>query len=75
MKHFIDYILEPEVMAKIISSYPYKNVNRKTDMLLSWEYLSNTAANINDSVFDKGLYVKNIGDNISMYDKMWAQIK
>ena len=72
---FIDYILEPQVMAKIISSYPYKNVNRKTDMLLSWEYLSNSAANINDSVFADGLYVKNIGDNISLYDRIWAEIK
>ena len=72
---FIDYILEPEVMAKIISSYPYKNVNSKTDVFLSWEYLSNPAANINDSVFADGLYVKNIGDNISLYDRIWAEIK
>lgn len=72
---FIDYILRPDVMMKIISSYPYKNVNRETDKLLGWEYLSNPAANISSSVFDKGLFVENIGNNISMYDKIWAEIK
>ena len=72
---FIDYILEPDVMVKIISSYPYKNVNIKTDYLLPWKYLSNPAANINDSIFDDGLFVENIGDNISMYDRIWAEIK
>ena len=72
---FIDYILRPDVMEKIISSYPYKNVNRVTVYLLGWEYLSNPAANISDSVFDNGLFVQNIGDSISMYDKIWAEIK
>jgi len=72
---FIDYILEPEVMAEIISSYPYKNVNLGTELMLSEDYLNNKAANIPDSVFDSGLFVQNIGDNISKYDRIWAEIK
>ena len=72
---FIDYILRPDVMARIISSYPYKNVNKETDKLLSWEYISNPAANISDDIFRRDLFVKNIGDNISLYDKIWAEIK
>ena len=72
---FIDYILEPEVMAKIISSYPYKNVNLGTENILEGDYLNNLAANIPDNVFDSGLFVKNIGDSISMYDRIWALIK
>lgn len=72
---FIDYILRPDVMAKIISSYPYKNVNKEADKLLGWEYLSNPAANISDNVFNQGLFVQNIGSSISMYDRIWAEIK
>jgi spermidine/putrescine transport system substrate-binding protein/spermidine/putrescine transport system permease protein len=72
---FIDYILRPEVMKRIVSSYPYKSVNRETDNLLGWDYLSNQAVNISSSVFDRGLFVENIGSNISMYDKIWAEIK
>ena len=62
-------------MKRIISSYPYKNVNSVTDNLLGWDYLNNPAANISSSVFDNGLFVENIGSNISMYDKIWAEIK
>lgn len=72
---FIDYILRPDVMKKIIESYPYKNVNLETEILLDEEYLNNSAANISDDVFNSGLFVKNIGDSISMYDKIWAEIK
>ena len=72
---FIDYILRPEVMAKIVSSYPYKNLNVDTMMLLDSNYLNNKAANIPDSIFESGLFVKNIGENISKYDKIWAEIK
>ena len=67
---FIDYILEPSVMKMIIESYPYKNVNLMTELMLSEDYLNNNAANIPDSVFDQ-----NIGDNISKYDRIWAEIK
>ena len=72
---FIDYILEPEVMKKIIESYPYKNVNKETEKLLDDSYLFNNAANIDDSVFKDGLFVDNIGNNISKYDRVWALIK
>ena len=72
---FIDYILRPDVMKLIIESYPYKNVNLETEKLLGNEYLSNKAANISDNVFYNGLFVKNVGDNISKYDRIWAEIK
>ena len=62
-------------MKKIIESYPYKNVNLETEKWLGEEYLNNTAANIPDSVFENGLFVKNIGENISKYDRIWAEIK
>ena len=72
---FIDYILEPDIMKRIIESYPYKNVNLGTELMLSREYLNNDAANIPDNVFESGLFVQNIGDNISKYDRIWAEIK
>ena len=72
---FIDYILRPDVMKKIVESYPYKNVNLETDVLLDNEYIMNKAANIPDNVFENGLFVNNIGENISKYDRIWAEIK
>jgi len=72
---FIDYILRPEVMAKIIENYPYKNVNIETEKYLDSNYLDNEAANIEIDVMENGFFVKNIGDNVKLYDKIWAQIK
>ena len=60
---FIDYILRGDVMKKIIESYPYKNLNKKTQSLLLSDYL------------DKGTYVKNIGSAIRNYDEIWTTIK
>ena len=62
-------------MKEIIESYPYKNINSKTDVLLSDNYLLNDAANIKDEHIEKGFFVDNIGDKVKLYDKIWAQIK
>lgn len=72
---FIDYILRPEIMKRIVESYPYKNVNIETDKLLSNDYLLNDAANISDRNMENGFFVKNIGDKVKLYDKIWAYIK
>ena len=72
---FIDYILRGDVMKRIVESYPYKNVNKETDSLLSEDYLTNPAANISDKVMDTGKFVENIGSKVKTYDKIWVQIK
>jgi len=72
---FINYILKPEVMKEIINSYPYKNLNKKTESLLDKRYLENIAANIPDSILTHGKFVENIGASIKLYDQIWAEIK
>lgn len=72
---FIDYILRPDVMKKIINNYPYKNVNIETDKILDDTYIKNNASNIPNEIFNNGMFVKNIGDKIQLYDKIWAEIK
>ena len=72
---FIDYILRPDVMKEIISSYPYKNINQETDKILSDDYLNNIAANIPDTIYKQGSFVENVGDSIRLFDRIWAEIK
>lgn len=72
---FIDYILRADVMQKIIEAYPYKTVNQASESKLSDEYLKNTAANVPDAILDQASFVKNIGNSIRDYDKLWAEIK
>ena len=63
---FIDYILRSDVNKKITDEYPYINTTID-NMNLEEDELEN--------VFKNGSYVKNIGPKISLYDKVWAQIK
>ncbi len=63
---FIDYLLREDINKKITEEYPYINttisgINMKTEELLN--------------VLKNSTYVKNIGSSISLYDKVWAQIK
>ena len=72
---FIDYILRPDVMAEIINFYPYKSINTLSYNYFSDEYKNNLAANFSSDVVRNGHFVKNIGEYISLYDKIWAEIK
>jgi len=72
---FIDYILRPDVMKRIIESYPYKNINKKTDLILNDDYLNSIASNVPDNIIKNGIFVKNIGSFIKNYDRLWAEIK
>ena len=55
---FIDYILRPDVMKRIIESYPYKNVNKSTDLILNDSYKGIGASNIPDETMQNGYFVK-----------------
>ena len=63
---FIDYLLRDEVNKKITDEYPYINTTLKNSNLSRNELLN---------ILRNGSYVKNIGSNISNYDKIWAEIK
>ena len=72
---FIDYILRPEVMAEIINFYPYKSINMLSYDYFDDDYKNNLAANFSSDVVRNGHFVKNIGESIILYDKLWAEIK
>ena len=72
---FIDYLLREDVMKEIIESYPYNNVNEKTQALLSIDYLNNPASNTPNTELEKAQFIKNIGESILDYDRLWAEIK
>lgn len=63
---FIDYILRKDVNSKITDEYPYINTTIDS-MNLEREEIIN--------ILNKSRYVENIGSKISLFDKVWAQIK
>ena len=62
-------------MKQIIESYPYNNVNEKTQSLLSLDYLNNPASNTPNTELENAQFIKNIGRSILNYDRLWAEIK
>lgn len=72
---FIDYILNSEVMEKIVINYPYSSVNIETNQRM---YLNENYGNEYyklQNLVPSGISIKNIGEHISSYDKIWSTIK
>lgn len=63
---FIDYLLSKDINKLITDAYPYINTTY-SGMNLEDKELYN--------IITTGNYVKNIDDKITLYDKMWAEIK
>lgn len=63
---FIDYLLRSDISKRLTDEYPYINTTIGAQNLSESEL---------SSVFNNGNYVKNIGSDISLYDKIWAEIK
>ena len=63
---FINYLLRDDVSQKIVSDYPYISTNKNINKINIYEL---------ENIINTGTYVENIGSNISLYDKLWADIK
>ena len=72
---FIDYILNSNVMEKIVMDYPYSSVNIETNkrMFLNDDIGEEYSKILN--LISEGRRVRNIGKSIILYDKIWASIK
>ena len=63
---FIDYILKNDISKRITDEYPYLNTNINNLNVSKMELIQ---------ILSNSTYVKNIGGNITKYDKIWAEIK
>ena len=72
---FIDFIMQPEISAEISASFPYGNPNEAAYDLIDEEIMGNEAVYPPDEAVDKGEYLKDVGDKITIFDRIWAEIK
>lgn len=72
---FINFILEPEVIAEISQSFPYINPNREGRKLLDKETLENIAIYPPPEEMKRVEGLKDIGDSVKLYDRVWSEIK
>jgi len=62
----INYLLRDDISKRIVEDYPYISTNTKANNMTNKEL---------NQIFNNSNYVKNIGSSISLYDKLWADIK
>lgn len=70
---FINYMLEPEVMAKNLDVYPYNCPNDEALKVVSDQYKNNPALNLPEETMKKAVSVKEVGEAEVVYDKYWSE--
>lgn len=72
---FIDFILEPEVSAKIIEDFPYANPNAEAHKLIDEDILNHPAVYSDEEFLENSEIFVDIEDAIVEYDRVWSEIK
>ncbi|MFM1655107.1 PotD/PotF family extracellular solute-binding protein [Brevibacillus sp. B_LB10_24] len=72
---FINFILEPEISAEISESFPYINPNGEARKLLPKDVLENIAIYPPAEEMSRVEGVKDVGDAIKLYDRIWSEVK
>lgn len=73
---FIDFMLDAGNMASVLDEFPYMCPNTAAVELAGETYSANPAKNPPADAIAKGEYIKNLDtDTLSVYDKMWTELK
>ncbi len=71
---FLNYILDPEVMAENLETCPYSCPNPSAVELASEEYRSNRALNFYEDMKANVFFQEDIGDASTRYDEIYTKI-
>ena len=63
---FIDYLLRDDICQRIIDEYPYISTNQNISNYTYYEL---------SMILRNGSYIKNVGENIKKFDRLWAKMK
>lgn len=72
---FINFILRPEISAEISKEYPYGNPNQAAHKLIDKEVLNDPAVYPGKDIYKEGEVLRDIGDAILEYDRIWSELK
>ena len=72
---FLDFIMRPDVSAKITSEYQYSSPNAAARKLLPEKVRNNKTSYPDKSDVQKGEFENDIGDALPVYEKYWTKIK
>jgi spermidine/putrescine-binding protein len=72
---FLDYILEPEVNAKIVNGIRYASANVPARKFIQPEILNDPAVYPSEEALAKCEFIEDIGEATSVLDEYWTEIK
>ncbi|QCX33316.1 extracellular solute-binding protein [Caloramator sp. E03] len=72
---FINFIYNPEISAEISKAFPYANPNIEAQKIIDQDILNDIAVYPPEEAVKKGEHLKDIGNDIKYFDKIWSQIK
>lgn len=72
---FLNYILEPEVMAKVVNAMNYACANEAAKAFIAPEILSNPVIYPAEALLDPCEFIEDIGDTVTVMDKLWTEVK
>jgi spermidine/putrescine transport system substrate-binding protein len=72
---FIDYLLRPEVSAKISNFTWYASPNDAAKQFIEAEILEDPAIYPPQEVMDKLEFIRDVGEATTLYDRIWTEIK
>lgn len=72
---FINFLLEPEISAEIAKDFPYINPNTEARKLIDKETLENIAIYPPPEEMKRVESLKDIGDAVKLYDRIWSEVK
>lgn len=72
---FLDYILEPEVNARIVNGVSYASANVPARPFIRPEILNDPAVYPPPGALERCEFVKDIGDATTILDEYWTEIK
>lgn len=72
---FINYILEPEVGARISNEFQFASPNREARKFIKPAILTNTVIYPPEETLRHLEYAKNLGRDSRLYDQLWTSVK
>lgn len=72
---FMDFIMRPEISVEISNEFPYANPNTGAWEIMDESILNDIAVYPPTEAVETGEHLKDIGNNIDLFDKIWSNIK
>jgi spermidine/putrescine transport system substrate-binding protein len=72
---FINYLMRPEVAAKVTNYTWYASPNKAAEEFISAEILEEPAIYPPQEVMDKLEFLRDVGEATAIYDRIWTEIK